>query len=98
MDLREMVREDAAMRAHDLGGQDGFGPVDITEDEAPFHADWEARVWAINRALGWREVYTTDEFRDTIERMSREEYLGSSYYERWLYAMTTLLTRKGLLE
>jgi nitrile hydratase subunit beta len=86
------------MRAHDLGGQNGFGPVDTADDEAPFHADWEARVWALNRALGERDLYTDDEFRDAIESMPREEYLRASYYERWLHAMTTLLERKGLLE
>ncbi|WP_279583375.1 SH3-like domain-containing protein [Fodinicola feengrottensis] len=42
-------------------------------------------------------VYNLDEFRDAIERMPPELYLRSSYYERWFYAIRTLLVRKGVL-
>lgn len=37
-----------------------------------------------------------DEFRDAIIDMTPEQYLGSSYYERWLHATETLIERKGL--
>ena len=29
---------------HDLGGRQGFGPIDVNETREPFHAPWEARV------------------------------------------------------
>jgi nitrile hydratase subunit beta len=31
---------------HDLGGRQGFGPVDVDEPEEVFHEAWEGRVWA----------------------------------------------------
>jgi nitrile hydratase len=84
-------------RIHDVGGMQGFGPVEQEADEPPFHADWEAHVFALNRALIARGVYNLDEFRDAIERMPPEQYLASSYYEKWLHAVTTLLVEKGVL-
>ena len=38
-------------RVNDVGGQSGFGPITVEPDEPPFHADWEARVYALNVAM-----------------------------------------------
>ena len=83
-------------RVNDVGGTTGFGPVTEELDEPPFHADWEAHVFAMNRALIGRGVYTLDEFRDAVERMDPQHYLASSYYEKWLTAVQTLLVEKGV--
>jgi hypothetical protein len=77
-------------RVNDVGGQSGFGPVPVEEDEPQFHADWEARVYALNVAMLRQGVYNLDQFRDAIERMPPAEYLAASYYERWLHAVETL--------
>jgi nitrile hydratase subunit beta len=77
-------------RVNDVGGQTGFGPVVTEENEPVFHADWEARVYALNIALVRRGIYTLDEFRDAIERMPPQAYLAASYYERWLTAIEQL--------
>jgi nitrile hydratase len=77
-------------RVNDVGGQSGFGAVAVEPDEPPFHADWEARVYALNVAMLRRGVYNLDQFRDAVERMPPAEYLAASYYERWLYAVETL--------
>ena len=91
-----------------MGGQTGFGPVPASrdgsgsagygdgDDRAPFHADWEARVFALSQVLRRRGVFNGDEFRDAIERLAPERYLAASYYERWLEAMETLLAEKGI--
>ena len=84
-------------RVNDVGGMEGFGAVEVTGDEPPFHADWEARVLALNAALLRRGVYALDEFRDAIERMPPHEYLAASYYERWLHAIRTLVAEKGVV-
>lgn len=85
-------------RINDVGGQVGFGSVPPREpDEPAFHADWEARVFALNSVLLRRGIYNLDEFRDAIERMSPGELLSASYYERWLIAIETLLREKGVL-
>ncbi|MBA2389917.1 MAG: nitrile hydratase subunit beta [Geodermatophilaceae bacterium] len=83
-------------RINDVGGMQGFPPIEHELDEPPFHADWEAHVFALNRALLGQGVYNLDEFRDAIERMPPEEYLASSYYEKWFHAVTTLLVEKGI--
>ena len=75
----------------------GFPAIEREIDEPAFHADWEAHVFAINRALLGHGVYNLDEFRDAIERMDVDRYLAASYYERWLHAITTLLAEKGVL-
>ena len=84
-------------RVNDVGGVEGFGPVQREETEPPFHADWEAHVFAMNRALIGAGVYNLDEFRDAVERMPAAEYLAASYYERWLAGISTLLLEKGVV-
>ncbi|HEU5158582.1 MAG TPA: hypothetical protein VFU43_16415 [Streptosporangiaceae bacterium] len=83
-------------RVNDVGGQTGFGEITVEAGEPPFHADWEARVYALNYALLRRGVYNLDEFRDAIERMPPAEYLAASYYERWLVAMERLTRDRGI--
>jgi nitrile hydratase subunit beta len=83
--------------AFDLGGASGFGAVDTASGDRPFHHEWEARVFALNRVFLQRGTYTLDEFRDAIERMDPHEYREASYYERWLVAIETLLEQKGAL-
>jgi nitrile hydratase len=82
-----------------MGGQTGFGPVPAGDDGQFFHADWEARVYAVVRALQRRGVISRefDDLRDALERIPPAEYLALSYYERWLRAVEMLLAEKGLL-
>jgi len=84
-------------RINDVGGMEGFPPIEPEADDAPFHADWEAHVFAMNRALRGAGIYNLDEFRDAVERMPVQEYLAASYYERWFHAIGTLLVEKGVL-
>jgi nitrile hydratase len=84
-------------RAHDVGGTPGFGPIARETDEPPFHHEWEARVFALNRLLLAAGLYNLDEFRFAVERMPKDAYLAASYYERWLVAIETLLREKRVL-
>jgi hypothetical protein len=85
-------------RVHDMGGQHGFGPLAIENDEPPFHHEWEARVFALNRFMLRSGRYTLDEFRAAVESMPPAEYLAASYYERWLHAIERLVREKGVLD
>lgn len=85
------------MRINDVGGMEGFGDIAVSETDPPFHADWEAHVYALNVALVRRGVYSLDEFRDAVERLAPQAYLGSSYYERWFAAIRTLLEQRGIM-
>jgi len=82
---------------HDLGGMDGFGPVEVEANEPVFHAAWERVVFAIAAAVSVRRVSNIDAFRHAIERMDPAHYLGSSYYEHWLTGAATLLVEHGVV-
>ncbi|GAA4996644.1 hypothetical protein [Streptomyces siamensis] len=84
-------------RINDVGGMQGFGAVDTTDDTEPFHADWEARVVGLFNALRAQGLFNTNEFRDAIESIPPARYLTTSYYERWFIAICVLLERKGVL-
>ncbi len=80
---------------HDLGGLDGFGPVEHTVSEPLFHEPWERRMFRVLigsiGALGG----PGGRFRHSIERMAPEHYLSSPYYEHWLTGVTTLAVESG---
>ncbi len=82
---------------HDLGGMQGFGPVEREENEPTFHAAWEAVVLAMQHAGRSRGVFNIDEFRHGIERMAPAHYLRATYYEKWLEGITRLLVEKGVV-
>jgi nitrile hydratase len=82
---------------HDLGGMQGFGPVEREENEPVFHAAWEAAMLAMQRAGGSRGLFNIDEFRHGIERMAPADYLRVTYYEKWLDGVTRLLVEKGVV-
>jgi hypothetical protein len=79
---------------HDRGGIPTDAPIDRTEHEL---ADWELLTDALVGALGRHGLMNVDELRRGIESMPRNEYERTSYYERWLYSVETILTEKGVL-
>jgi nitrile hydratase beta subunit len=60
---------------HDLGGMQGFGPIEPEANEPVFHADWEGAVLAMNIAAMTQRLYNVDEFRHGVEKgvVSRAE-------------------------
>ncbi len=83
--------------AHDMGGMDGFGPVDIEENEPLFHAEWERRAFALTVAMGAHGLWNIDMSRFIRENRDPLGYLEDSYYERWLYGLEALLERNDLV-
>jgi nitrile hydratase beta subunit len=82
---------------HDMGGMHGFGPVAPEPNEPVFHSDWEARVLALNRALGYARLWNIDMSRAAIEVLPPEIYLTRSYYAKWLLRLEQLLLERGLI-
>jgi len=78
---------------HDLGGMDGFGPIE--RDEAVFHADWERRAFGI--AMTVRVPGNSDDFRHAIERIDPALYLTAGYFGRWLAAAEVRVRERGLV-
>lgn len=83
---------------HDLGGQMGFGPLPLEPNEPLFHAPWESRALALTLCSGALGHWTIDESRHARESLPPATYLSASYYEIWIRALETLLTRHGLTE
>jgi nitrile hydratase beta subunit len=80
---------------HDMGGMDGFGKVEPEANEPPFHASWEGRVLALQRALSYAGAWPIDAFRFAQERLHPFVYLGASYYQRWALAIQQALIERG---
>jgi nitrile hydratase subunit beta len=83
---------------HDMGGMQCFGPVEPEPNEPVFHSDWEARVLALNRALGYARAWNIDMSRAAIENLPPEVYLTRSYYEKWALRMERLLLDLKLVD
>jgi nitrile hydratase len=81
---------------HDLGGQQGFGPVVPEANEPVFHHRWEGRACALTIAMGAAGRWTLDQSRFSRERTPPATYLASSYYKIWTEGLTRLLVEQGL--
>lgn len=87
--------------AHDLGGMQGFGPVepDATSRDgtAPiFKSEWERRVFGLTLAMGATGAWNLDMSRYARENQPPAAYLGKSYFQVWLHGLETLLVQSGL--
>ena len=81
---------------HDLGGMQGFGPVEMETNEPVFHADWERHAYRLTIS-SMLAGHLNGRFRHAIERMDPAWYLASPYYEHWLTATATGLVEGGLI-
>lgn len=79
----------------DVGGLDGFGPVEAPPTEPVFAQEWERRAVRAMMATVIGLNPGGGRFRHSIERMDPAHHLGSSYYEHWLTGVSTLLVEAG---
>ena len=82
---------------HDMGGMHGFGPVEPEPDEPVFHAPWEGRVHAMQRAIGAAELWSIDGGRASLETLPPRIYLASTYYQRWFLGLEKRVVAYGLV-
>ncbi len=82
---------------HDMGGMQGFGSIRPEKNEPVFHARWEGRIYALNRALGPLGKWNLDASRHSKEVIPPADYLRMSYYEKWLTTATELSIARGLI-
>ncbi len=83
---------------HDMGGMHGFGAITREADEPVFHAKWERRVFALDLLVeAFIEGANIDAFRHAVERLEPATYLTVSYYEKWAFALETLLVDAGVV-
>ena len=79
---------------HDLGGREGFGPVTVSVDDAPFAEDWEARIYALSESVG-AEDWSIDWFRHMVELLPPQAYLTMPYFEKWCMVMLSGFVNSG---
>jgi nitrile hydratase len=83
---------------HDMGGMHGFGKVEPEKNEPVFHAEWEGRSLALNRAMSYAGAFTIDVSRAAIEELPPDVYLSSSYYKKWAVRLENLVVKLGLAD
>jgi nitrile hydratase beta subunit len=81
---------------HDLGGVQGFGPIEIDDDLRPFKHDWEGRMWGINEAVAGDPGWTLDWWRHVREVIVPLDYLMRPYFDQWAQIYAALLINSGL--
>lgn len=98
MDAQRAGPHDNSERAgpHDIAGLPPFQPIDRDEHAA---AHWEKEADAIRMLLGdaKRKILRTDETRLAQELLDDATYWRLRYYERWITALESILTGKGIL-
>jgi nitrile hydratase len=83
---------------HDLGGKQGFGPINAQPYGKAFSEHWEAAVFSMLRAAqACGAVTNTDQFRYAVERIDPIAYLTHGYYGRWLGALENMLVEAGTI-
>ena len=82
---------------HDMGGQQGFGPVRPEPHEPIFHAPWEAPAMGLTVLMGGSGQWNIDQARSARESLPPAQYLGSSYYQIWLAALERMMLERGLV-
>ena len=83
---------------HDMGGMHGFGKVEPEPNEPVFHAAWEGRSLALNRAMGAIGAWTIDEGRAGIEELPPDVYLTRSYYGKWTLRLWNMVVARGFAD
>lgn len=84
---------------HDLGGMDGFGPVESDGgSEVVFRADWEKVTFSMFAQGARAGLFNLDQFRHAIEQMDPGEYLLTNYYEHWAHVIEHYAPQKGVLD
>lgn len=67
---------------HDLGGKQGYGPIEVGDDNRPFHSEWEGREWGIAQCARAPGI-TIDWWRHCRELIMPLDYLERPYFDSW---------------
>src|SRR5438093_12384401 len=80
-----------------MGGMHGMGSIEYEQDEPVFHSRWEARAFALTRAVGAWGKWNIDASRHKRELIPAAEFLRMSYYEKWITGLEELMVKGGLV-
>lgn len=72
---------------HDMGGMQGYGPIEIDDPRVVFHQNWERRAFALTVAINTAGLWNIDCSRAVRESLPPLQYLSNTYYQIWLDAL-----------
>lgn len=81
----------------DMGGLDGFGPINPEANEPVFHAEWERRCFGMFLTSAAVLGFTVDEFRHAMESIPPVDYVSKTYYTHWMEAYESIFAQKGII-
>jgi len=82
---------------HDMGGMQGYGPVQREGNEPIFHEAWERQAMGLTVLMGGSGPWNIDQARSARESLPPSLYLSSSYYQIWIEALERLMLARGLV-
>ena len=82
---------------HDMGGMQGYGPVQPEAHEPRFHHEWERRAFGLTLGMGALGLWNLDQSRFARESLPPARYLASSYYRIWCEGLSRLMIERGLV-
>ena len=82
---------------HDLGGREGFGPIQGLGDGRPFHEEWEMRAFGLAQAAAGDSDWSIDWFRHCRELIVPADYLTRSYFDHWLLTLAAEMIDVGYI-
>ena len=80
---------------HDLGGKQGFGPVNRDGENEAYHSEADARAYALTVSLRAERGYPIDWFRHVRETIDPVDYLTRPYFDQWLQTAVALAIDAG---
>lgn len=81
----------------DMGGMHGFGPVIPSAEWKPFAHDWERKILGIQFCTLSAGMFPVDQIRFVTESLPPQDYLRSSYFERWVDTVEVMLVDLGIV-
>jgi nitrile hydratase beta subunit len=82
---------------HDMGGMQGYGPVQREVNEPIFHEAWERQAMGLTVLMGGSGPWNIDQARSARESLPPSLYLSSSYYQIWIEGLERLMLARGLV-
>lgn len=80
---------------HDLGGRQGFGKIEVDEEEVQFHEPYEGRVRGIVNAMTQAPDWSKDWFRHCREMIDPADYLTRPYFDQWVQTYAAMMVNSG---
>jgi len=80
---------------HDLGGKEGFGPIDRAHEDDAYHTVADARAYALTVSVRGERDYPIDWFRHVREAIDPVDYLTRPYFDQWLQTALAMAVDAG---